>query len=486
MFAASDKAEKFRCPGEEYDISRSVHLARLAAFYSKCRDCPHAPGVDASPIVADPQSEMSVVTPEQSPRGQSQRAHATLFKPEGVRGRYLNELTRALAAQIAGAMASCLWDEAVGSTPAGDWKPSSAVETAGSDELLTTEGIRLLKPERPGPCLVVAHDERPSSPDIVTGVGQALRRMGCQVVDIGLATRPCLMFAINHLDAAGGIQVTGGGGDPGTTGLDFVSQNGIPCSASGELDRIAERFRQGYSRPSRRPGSQRAFQASVPYEAGLWKHFHALRPLKIALACPNQAVREVFNRIFRKLACRLLPVETPTRLRKPGDPADPDLARISRTIGQVQADLGVLIEDDGELCTILDEQGRLVAPRLVAGIIGEVARTDIESEPIVVYPGAWRGSPAVPGRGMSSGRPRRRPSSTHYVSDASRENMTRALNGQQAVFGADGVGRYWFAESYPACDAILTVVHLLQALSRSDETLSRVVDNVPLISEPRH
>ncbi len=46
---------------------------------------------------------------------------------------------------------------------------------------------------------------------------------------------------------------------------------------------------------------------------------------------------------------------------------------------------------------------------------------------------------------------------------------------QQAVFGADGVGRYWFAESYPTCDALLTVVHLLQALSRSDSPLSRVI-----------
>jgi phosphomannomutase len=335
-----------------------------------------------------------------------------LFTTEGVRGRYLNELNRALAAEMAGAMASRRWEESVGSA---------------------------------GPCVVVAHDERPSSPDIVTGVGQALRRMGCQVVDIGLATRPCWMFAINHLQAAGGIQVTGSGCEPGMTGLDFVGQGGLPCSARGELDRIAERFRQGYSRPSRRPGSQRTFQASIPYEAGLWKHFHALRPLKIALACSNHAVRDVFNRIFRKLACRLLPVDTPTRLRKPGDAADPDLVRVSRFIGQVQADLGVLIEDDGEQCTFLDEQGRIAAPWRMAEILGDVVRLDRHSESVV-------------------------------VSDASREYMTRAMRRQQAVFGADGRGRYWFADTFPACDAILTVVHLLQALSLSDKALSRVVE----------
>jgi hypothetical protein len=50
MFAATATAKYFRCPGEQYDISRPVHLARLAAFYSKCRDCPHAPAGDGSAL----------------------------------------------------------------------------------------------------------------------------------------------------------------------------------------------------------------------------------------------------------------------------------------------------------------------------------------------------------------------------------------------------------------------------------------------------
>ena len=47
----------------------------------------------------------------------------------------------------------------------------------------------------------------------------------------------------------------------------------------------------------------------------------------------------------------------------------------------------------------------------------------------------------------------------------------------RAPFAADGAGRYWFAEAYPACDALLTLLHLLQALSRSDTPLSEVVQS---------
>ena len=236
-------------------------------------------------------------------------------------------------------------------------------------------------------------------------------------------------------------------------------------------------FRLGYSRPSRRPGSQRTFQASIPYEAGLWKHFHALRPLKIALACPSHAVQAVFSRVFRKLACRLLPVNTPTRLRSMGDPTDPDFVRVSRTLREGHADLGVLIEDDGEQCTFLDEQGRIVAPRLMAKVLTEVVRLDLRAESVAVYPALWHDGPIAPVKicALPDARSRQSPL---FVSDPNRENVTRAMSLHQAVFGADGVGRFWFAESFPACDALLTVVHLLQALSRSDAPLSRVIQDV--------
>jgi phosphomannomutase/phosphoglucomutase len=395
-----------------------------------------------------------------------------LFTGEGVRGRYLNELTRSTAAEIAGAFASRLWDIAgvVGVPPSGSHSHQISIESPDadlpSDEFPTpatalTEGIRLLSPDRPGPSVVLAHDERPSAPDIVTGVGQALRRMGCQVIDIGVATRPALLFAIDHLQAAGGVQVTGSGCDPGWTGLDFIKPDGIPCSRSGELDQIAARFLDGYSRPTRRPGSQRAFQAIVPYQAGLWKHFHALRPLKIAFACPSRAVLDVFQHIFRKLACRLIPVETPIRARSPGNPADPDVARTSQAVQASSADLGLLIEDDGEQCTFFDDRGAIVPPVKMARLLADVALANHPGHPVIVVPSAWSTQP-LGGRAI-------------YVANPTREQITSASRRERALFAADGHGRYWFAEAYSDCDALLTLVHLLQALSQSDAPFSEVV-----------
>ena len=56
-----------------------------------------------------------------------------------------------------------------------------------------------------------------------------------------------------------------------------------------------------------------------------------------------------------------------------------------------------------------------------------------------------------------------------------REAIVLAMREQSAAFAADGKGRYWFTEAYPTCDALLTLVHLLQVLSRSDLPLSEVI-----------
>jgi len=255
--------------------------------------------------------------------------------------------------------------------------PDNQIVTAPST---TDEGIRLLRSGRPGPCVVLGHDERPSSPDMMQG--------------------------------------------------------GLPCSSPGLLDRIATCCREGYSRPTRRPGSRRAFQASVPYEAGLRKHFHALRPLKIALACPSRTLRELFARLFRRVACRLIPVETPIRLRALLDLADPDLVRTSHRVQTECADLGVLVDDDGERCVFFDEAGRVVSPQLVAPLLA----TDT--------------SPLEP--------------------NLNREVVTRQMRDRDLGFSFDGAGRFWFDEGYPACDALLTLVHLLHTLSRSDRPFSDV------------
>ena len=250
---------RYLCPGERHSISRAVHLSRLAAFYPKCRNCSHRCESGQLPQLHFP--------PTDAP--QAVASQRSLFTLEGIRGVYLNELTRHKAGEFAAAFASLLWD---------------ALPLTGRSDLRDANSKRATR--RSGPVVVVAFDERPSSPDLVTGVAAALRRMSCQVIDIGQASVPCFRFAVAHMQAAGGIMITGHGCEPSWTGLDFVGKHGRPISAaerrmqaventvdpydtarSLSLDDIHDQHADGTTRPLRQGGTQRVFQASAPVRA---------------------------------------------------------------------------------------------------------------------------------------------------------------------------------------------------------------------------
>jgi hypothetical protein len=101
----------------------------------------------------------------------------------------------------------------------------------------------------------------------------------------------------------------------------------------------------------------------------------------------------------------------------------------------------------------------------MAGLLADVAMAEAPSEAAIVVPSAWNED-----QGRHSGTP-------VFVPDPTREGITRAMQAHRAIFGADACGRYWFAEPDPVCDALLTVVHLLQRLSRSDAPLSQVASH---------
>ena len=461
---------QYVCPGESHAISRAVHLSRLAAFYPKCRECTHRQETGQLP---QPQfAEEKSARPHMSER--------SLFTLEGVRGVYLNELTRHKAGELAAAFASLLWE---------------LLPLTGRNDLRDASSKRPIR--RSGPVVLVGFDERPSSPDIVTGVAAALRRMSCQVVDISQTSVPCFRFAVAHLQAAGGVMISGHGCEPSWTGLDFVGKQGRPISAAGRrstsseaghvfieprsngnveivphgdgrathtisLEDIHDRCGQGAARPLRQGGTQRVFPASVPYLAGLWQHFHALRPLRVAIACPVRFVRETLDSLFAKLPVTLDWVEIPKRLRDLANADDSDVGRVRDAVLARSADFGFLIDDDGANVAVLDEVGDLLAPDDLLGLLAEVLGAEQPGGALVIDNAAReRLQPRIAARNRRC-----------WLGGWTQSDLWQAMRSDAATCGGGATGRVWMRESVPTTDAILTLGQLLRCLSRDDSPLS--------------
>lgn len=447
---------RYLCPDETHSISRAVHLSRLAAFYPKCRDCLHR--CETGQL---PQPHF-----QQTDAPQPHVAQRSLFTLEGIRGVYLNELTRQKAGEFATAFANLLWE---------------SLPLSGRSDLRDASSKRSIR--RTGPVVVVGFDERSSSPDLVTGVAAALRRMSCQVIDIGQSSVPCFRFTVAHMQAAGGIMITGHGCEPSWTGLDFVSKYGRPISAGGQrsadpvephdvvrslsLDDLYRQYEQGTSRPLRQGGTQRVFQASLPYLAGLVKQFHALRPLHVTIGCPVRSIRRTLDALFEKLPVTLHWVDVPQRRRDLLRDDDADVQRMRETVVAQQMDFGFLIDDDGANVAVLDEQGRLIQPEDLLCLIAELLLNE-QPHGAVVIDNAPREhlQPRISARGARC-----------WLGGWTQAEQWQALRQDAAVCGGGASGRIWLRDTYPATDAILTLAKLLQLLSLDDAPLSQIADS---------
>ena len=78
----------------------------------------------------------------------------------------------------------------------------------GCGRLLLEEADTLGRSTPASRRIVVGRDMRPSSPELAAALKEGIRAAGAEVVDVGMVDTPFIYFAVNHLDAAGGIQTT--------------------------------------------------------------------------------------------------------------------------------------------------------------------------------------------------------------------------------------------------------------------------------------
>jgi phosphomannomutase len=73
-----------------------------------------------------------------------------------------------------------------------------------------------------GKRVALGYDGRLSSPELAAACIEGLTAAGIDVVDIGLAATPMLYFAVYHLEADGGIQITGSHNPPDYNGFKMM------------------------------------------------------------------------------------------------------------------------------------------------------------------------------------------------------------------------------------------------------------------------
>jgi phosphomannomutase len=248
---------EYRCPGETYSISRSVHLARLSGYYSACRDCPKRDD-----------------TAGLSARQARRVAEAHLRQQE---------------------LTSTIGSDGFRRVAINDMSPSAARAVA-------VEFARQLQ----GP-IVFASDGRLSIAAIVAAMVEGIRWTGCEAIDLGAASAPCAELAIKESEAEGGIYLGNPSGAAHLLGIKFWAGTSR-TDFTPTLDTNGMKPTQA-DRPARLFGPLRRVYAAEGYLDELRPAYHALRPLRFVLRCNCEPVAFYLNDLLQNVACRVIPAE---------------------------------------------------------------------------------------------------------------------------------------------------------------------------------
>jgi phosphomannomutase len=198
-----------------------------------------------------------------------------------------------------------------------------------------------------------------------------------------------------------------------------------------------------------------------------------IRPLTVAVDAGNgmagHTVPAVLgDQLLPALPLRLIPLyldldgSFPNHDANPLDPTT--LVDLQKAVRENGADLGLAFDGDADRCFLIDENGDPVPPSAVVALIAtrELARRPRSA---IVYNAIT--SAAVPEIITEhGGRPvRERVGHSFMKATMAREN---------AIFGGEHSGHYYFADFWRADTGMLAALHVLAALGETDQPLSEL------------
>ena len=425
----------YRCPGETDDISVGVHLSRLSSFYHKCRLCEHRSDIARLAPVQQKQWQQLLLAPE-PPK---------LFQTNGVRGLYLNQLTRNEASQVAAAFAATL-----------------------------REFVEIWRSRHPAPPsrwlkVVFGHDSRPSSPDLAIAAATTLRQQGCEVLDLGWSVLPQVEAVLRESGADGAFFVTGHGASVGWNGFDLIGPDGVIWSQGGVLDLVEQRFHQSIPRPEREAAPHTIRDATEQTLAMLRAELHGLRPLCVSVETAEPTLLS------------LLIVSRPdwpgtALLRREGEALAAPLPRMTPTGGNgsagaspsqhVPPDILFRIGEDARQCEMFDEAGQKVTGTRILFGLGELLlhehpHVDVVLSDTMFDSVGWTVERCGPGFLV------------FHRGGLTEEHLVRTMHSLNSPLGLDGEGRFWIRrEGQVRCDGLLSMAMILRSLSRTDALAS--------------
>lgn len=322
--------------------------------------------------------------------------------------------------------------------------------------------------------LVIGRDMRTMAPEIHNAVIEGILDGGLDVIDIGLSTTPQAYFAIGHLDAAGGMNVTASHNSKEYIGFKLCKEEAKPISGDNGIKEIEVMATTG---PKPEPVAERGTRTEVDTLADYANHVvrwaDLARPVHIVSDAANGMAAHSFPAVLDKMPSikhEGLYYELDGTF--PNHEANPlklsTLVDLQAFVLEQGAELGAAFDGDSDRCCFVDDKGRAIGNDIVTTL---VAREVLKAEPGAAIVYDLRSSWILPKTILAGGgRPEKERVGHSFLKGKMREN--------DAPFGGELSGHYYFRDNWYADNSEIILMMVLNLVSRSDKPFSEMLDEL--------
>jgi phosphomannomutase len=315
--------------------------------------------------------------------------------------------------------------------------------------------------------IAVGHDMRVSSPALAEAFARGVASRGTDVLAIGYVSTDLLYFASGVGDVPGAM-ITASHNPPAYNGIKLCRPGAAPIGQETGLTRIRTLLENGLPAYDGEPGQighQDLLPAYAAHLRGL-VDLSASRRLKLVVDAGNGMAGRTAPVVLRHPALEVVPLyfeldgTFPHHEANPMNPAN--LSDLRGAVRREGADLGLAFDGDADRCFFVDETGEAISPSAVVSLIA--------TRELALHPGAAIIYNAITSRAVAElitengGRPIRTRVGHSFIKQVMADN--------NAVFGGEHSGHYYFRDFWNADSGMLAALHVLEALGETDQPLS--------------
>lgn len=314
--------------------------------------------------------------------------------------------------------------------------------------------------------ILIAMDNRISSPSLKEAVLDGLFEEGVTVFDAGMTTTPMFYFAVNKSQADGGIMITASHNPPQYNGLKITSKEARPIGEISGLLEIKEMVLKGGFSSTVHDSALKRQDYLDAYVDFLTQGI-SVQPLTLAIDSACGVAGTVISKIASQLNLNIIPLcFAPCKeLAHEGNPMkEENVQDLVAVLREGKADMGVAFDGDADRIFFFDNKGQRIWTHSIACVLADYY-LQLHPKSSVI---ADVRMPKVLKEVVEKN------NGTFLESRVGHTFIKKLMRERGSVFGAEVSGHYYYKDFFNADSGLYTLMQILNIMSLHKKTLKEL------------